>query len=103
MGNVKIRKILDSLEEAGELYAKLRLSNSNVELWSVNGGKYTVIERVKTRGRNPKVALVERLDGECPDCHGPTVVVWMKSHTKAFRCLRGHRVKGGVKHPVYLF
>lgn len=56
-------------KEAMKIFAEAKLSGYNAELWLIegdpNGDRYAVISRVKRRGRNPKLKLLDRLDGEC--------------------------------------
>lgn len=109
MGSVKVHKIFDSFEDAADEYAKLSRKEPHAELWRcIQRGKerYAVVLKVKTRGRNPNIRLLEELSGNCPECCGPAVAVWKKGEVKALKCLRGHRKKrtGRLElyHPVFL-
>ena len=55
-------------KEALKALAEAKLSGFNAELWLMEedgkGNRYAVILRVKRKGRNPKLKLLDRLDVE---------------------------------------
>ena len=68
MGDVVVHYRAQRFKEAMKIFAEAKLSGCNAELWLVegdaDGNRYAVISRVKRRGRNPKLKLLDRLDVE---------------------------------------
>jgi hypothetical protein len=68
LGNVVVHSRAQKFREALKVFAEAKLSGFNAELWLMkedpSGNRYAVISRVKRRGRNPKVKLLDRLDVE---------------------------------------
>jgi hypothetical protein len=71
LGDVAIHGRAQRFKEAMKIFAEAKISGYDAELWLMeedsDGNRYAVISRVKRRGRNPKIKLLDRLDGETLD------------------------------------
>jgi len=64
LGSIIVHGRAGSFFEALKVFMEARLSNPDAELWLVDGKpRYAVISKAKRRGRNPKLKLLDRLDG----------------------------------------
>jgi hypothetical protein len=74
LGDILLHSRARSFHQAQRELAEAKLMGFNAELWLIerdsHGSRYAVISRVKRRGRNPKLRLVERLDSGDEALHG---------------------------------
>lgn len=66
MGDLAVHRRARRFKDAVKAFAEAKLSGCNAELWLIekdsSGNRYAVILRVKRKGRNPKLKLIDRLD-----------------------------------------
>ena len=65
MGDIAVHRLSKRFTDAQKALYEAKLAGHNAELWLIRerrGNRYAVISRVKRRGRNPKITLIERLN-----------------------------------------
>ena len=65
MGDIAVHLLSKRFSDARKAFYEAKLAGHNAELWLIRdgrGNRYAVLSRVKRRGRNPKIVLLDRLD-----------------------------------------